>query len=435
MKDIGIVHITDLHYPNRSAAKWREPFMHAMSGIPDDTLQIRGLAVTGDLVDSPNETGFRNVAAFLNDVAKVLRLPGASEEEQGKRIWIVDGNHDYRAFGNIRISRQGIVTGGYLRRVSKYTHEEEGLLVIGLNSCSTGQLARGGVSQSDLDSIASLLDQDRDFLAAARYRVALIHHHLLPLPAQPTEHLGRIGRALSKVFDPGFKLLKNGGLVTRYLLQNGFDLVLHGHEHQAFAASISYHDLQRPASLSVVGGVAAAEGFQVIRFQAHGGVYVEKHSYVPTEGAVVRTPKMLLWNHADWQRMEWERASRSSGWYRRLQLEHVLDAIGDVEETDEIIEIHAGDGKTIERIDREVFVNPEHLGSCEIQSIYDKEDDRFYSRSQISDPSPRIQYSIDLKPAARPDRPHKGFIIKYMLYNGFSVTARDAVLRNQTDFC
>jgi hypothetical protein len=430
VKDFGIVHLTDLHYPVRTAAWWRGSLIRALERIPDDSLQVSGVAVTGDLADSPSDAGFKRAAAFLDEVASALKLAGTTKADRRKRIWVVDGNHDYRAFGNIRVSREGITAGGHITRLSKYFDEEAQLLLIGLNSCSTGWLARGGVAQKDLEHVADLLNREQSFLATARYRVALIHHHLLPLPAQPIEQRGPFGRVHAAIFDAGFKLLKNGGLVTRCLLQNGFDLVLHGHEHQAFAASVTYHDLASSRSLLVVGGVAAADGFQVIRFETHGGVFIERHSYAPTEGAVVPAPKMLLWNHADWQRMEWERASRSNGWYRRLLLQHSLDEIGDLEECDEIIEIHPGNGKVVEQIDRRVFVNPKHLGTCEIQTICDKEDGHFYSQSELSRPDSEIYYSLELKRPARTDRPHKGFIIKYKLYNAFAVTSRDVALRN-----
>jgi hypothetical protein len=51
MTDFAIVHITDLHYPVHGDPVWKEPFMTAIKRLPDDTVAVKGIAVTGSILE------------------------------------------------------------------------------------------------------------------------------------------------------------------------------------------------------------------------------------------------------------------------------------------------------------------------------------------------------------------------------------------------
>jgi hypothetical protein len=139
-----------------------------------------------------------------------------------------------------------------------------------LNSSDRGSAARGRVALQDLRKFQY---GAREAVGAFKYRVALVHHHLLPLPDRPVEFDQGAEKIRRKLYDESTKLLTNAGLVTNTLLESSIDLVLDGHEHKQFAASVKYHDREWAGHIvAVVGGPAATAGFQVVTFAPSGDV-------------------------------------------------------------------------------------------------------------------------------------------------------------------
>ncbi len=86
-RDLGIIHLTDLHWPARGQPIWSGALIAALRDVgADATLQVAGLAVTGDLVDDPSEPGFINVAEFLDRLTNLLNLAGTPQNRE-QRVW------------------------------------------------------------------------------------------------------------------------------------------------------------------------------------------------------------------------------------------------------------------------------------------------------------------------------------------------------------
>ena len=180
----------------------------------DGTLAIKGLAVTGDLVNSPCKQAFKQAADLIGCAAAALGL-GDAPLSKNRKVWVIDGNHDYRLTGLFRRPwSKGVETGGFVTRHGSFADDDSGLLVVGLNSAGTGILARGYIP---LDEISRLSDEAAKTVVPGRpsYRIALVHHHLLPLPEEPNEMRGHMENAQSIVSDAGTKLLKT---MRRWLL-------------------------------------------------------------------------------------------------------------------------------------------------------------------------------------------------------------------------
>jgi hypothetical protein len=266
-RDVAIIHLTDLHFcPGLTRPAWETQILRAFEKLVSaNNIEVFGVAVTGDLVDQPGPEAFRAVKEFLVESAERLGIKREGNIDWG-RIWLVDGNHDYRWYGMLaRKYSRGIEEGGLLKRLEEpYADEEGRFLVFGINSGRQGKVARGNI---EIEALRKLQDGYRrsqkvrvtkDF----HYRVALVHHHLLPLPDRPQEFIGGLGDKISSAtYDEAFKLLKNAGLATDILLEASVDLVLHGHEHKEFAASVKYHDRHSAGHvMAVVGGPAAPKG-------------------------------------------------------------------------------------------------------------------------------------------------------------------------------
>jgi 3',5'-cyclic AMP phosphodiesterase CpdA len=294
----AIVHLTDLHFPpGLNEPAWADAILRAFKRLAEDRrLEIIALAVTGDFVDSPDAATFRLVRSFLDRAAKNLGLLDERGVDRG-RIWTIDGNHDYRSWGLFKSNWSGIEEGGHLRRFERYPLKDGAgpILVFGLNSSDEGSAARGRVTLQDLRKVQ---DGARNAGDAFKYRVALVHHHLLPLPDRPAEFdrgAEKIGR---KLYDESTKLLSNAGLVTNILLESSIDLVLHGHEHKQFAASVKYHDREWAGHImSVVGGPAARSGFQVITFAPSGDAELVR--YERDEADYRIATRFFLWRYED----------------------------------------------------------------------------------------------------------------------------------------
>src|SRR5205823_1761587 len=98
---------------------------------------------------------------------------------------------------------------------------------------------RGAVTLGDLEEL------EKKAIALGhnyRHRLAMVHHHLLPIPDRPADWDTSLERLQRVIFDEGGKLLSNAGLITDFLLRGNFDVVLHGHQHKAFVASVRYHE-------------------------------------------------------------------------------------------------------------------------------------------------------------------------------------------------
>jgi hypothetical protein len=130
------------------------PLIQALEQISrDETIDFRGIAVTGDLTNSPSDRAFANAAVFVDAAAEVLKL-GVEPEARRQRVWVVDGNHDYRVLGNVKISSTGIESGGHFRRLQSNYDETAGH-VLGINTGITGLFARGVVTETELSRIAN----------------------------------------------------------------------------------------------------------------------------------------------------------------------------------------------------------------------------------------------------------------------------------------
>jgi Calcineurin-like phosphoesterase len=426
--DLGVVHLTDLHCGLSSAPEWQEAILLALRGIKaDNTLNVRGIAVTGDLADSPGPDGMARAQVVIDRAADALGL-GHTTQAQRERIWLVDGNHDYRPHGFLAgRNSEGIEAGKHLKRLNVFADPEVGLLVAGLDSSGAGRLARGYVTQQDLMRLeAEVLAKTA--LGSYRYRIALVHHHLLQLPSEPRETRGLLARARGWLFDEGFKLLDNAAVVAQRLLALGFDLVLHGHEHQPFAAKISRLEYGADRAMAVLGGIEASRGFQVLRFRLNGEVQVER--YERAQGRYEPDRPLTIWSAEDWRRLEWGRESSNQGWYERLELRKDLDASGDLAQRHKLVGLHGSRNTPLLEIPFNLSTQ-ENFGICKVHSI-GALDGRSPWKDPLPEPAAQIDLGIPLEPSASADRPHPGLVVHSTVYNGFALTSQDAALRGHS---
>jgi len=251
-----VLHLSDLHF-----SRGKHAFSLTTSSIERKlaTLivdQLRSeykdkppatVVISGDLTWLGLQEEFDYAVDFIKDLKSFYGL-GPDE------FIIVPGNHDmqwdeadnteydrsrpvilppstaqnhYRAFYK-RVF--GVNASEFLSMGRRYVLENYvGLDIIGLNSCQLEQrhLCGYGFVGAQQLSTAAASSNWIDSNIRAKYRMLVLHHHVLPVT--PQEEIDTYDRIYSLTLDAGQVLYK--------ALELEVDLILHGHMHQPFASS------------------------------------------------------------------------------------------------------------------------------------------------------------------------------------------------------
>lgn len=175
--------------------------------------EVDHIAITGDLTNLALPSEFAAARAILDRI-----------DEGAHRISVIPGNHDYYTADAARDRLFETYFADHLhsdlpayQQPSGYPfcHLREDVAIIGLNSGvpSPPLFAIGRVAADEIAALERLL---ADPQVVSRFKVALIHHHLLPFEHSRSEYLRR---------------LVNAPAVLRVLRLGQVDLALHGHNH------------------------------------------------------------------------------------------------------------------------------------------------------------------------------------------------------------
>ncbi|MBA9070183.1 3',5'-cyclic AMP phosphodiesterase CpdA [Methylobacterium sp. RAS18] len=313
---ILIVHLSDLHFgPKFDLKAWAEMKRYILLRRP----QV--IAVTGDLVDHPSPLH------LLAAKAELERLTA----EVAAELIVIPGNHDLywsgvdspitrrhnwyeRIFGTDTAKAQellgtemGEVPGfsqaykeaapsawhltqakrfasllppapAHKRRLVRPRCCPQVLFALFDSNQPTWPwgLAGGAVARGELQDLATELQGQR---TQDLVRIALIHHHVLPIAYSHEQLVG----------GEQFMVLRNAGDVLSLLAEHHFDLVLHGHKHKPQFARLDFSPADREGyTLSVAAaGSTAAESdnderrncFNAITVEANGRVGVRSTAY------------------------------------------------------------------------------------------------------------------------------------------------------------
>jgi predicted MPP superfamily phosphohydrolase len=231
-----IAQLSDLHC--NASQSWSDCF----DVVHDLLLKERpdAVLITGDCVDHPRRGYFKalnnRLTSLQNDLTQARGEPAL--------VVAIPGNHDYNFFGNHLWSWQSRrpmrdELGAFLAEDFKTDLADfartHGVMLFPFdsNSTSLGMFARGRVH----DPHRRFRELDKEYrsrLACQQrwgncVRVALLHHHPLPLPDT------RAGQKLE-----AFHILDNANEFLRAACDFGVDLILHGHKHVSGIAEYRY---------------------------------------------------------------------------------------------------------------------------------------------------------------------------------------------------
>lgn len=180
--------------------------------------------ITGDAVDSPKQTTEANYSNFAEYI----------EDRCGQKPIRILGNHDINSHGiavfhgNQHIAN---MVGEYPK--IKIIEEAKTILLL-FNSNTNGNLAEGEIGVAQMSEMGNLLDNVENL---ERYLlIAVLHHHLLPIPKPSYYDKKWFERILpSNFMDMSLKLL-DADLFFEWLRRRNVRIVLHGHKHIPFFA-------------------------------------------------------------------------------------------------------------------------------------------------------------------------------------------------------
>lgn len=329
---VTIVHLTDLHFPTDEA----QPRCEINQEILEKNWSVLAreiakqqpdlICVTGDLVDNPFTEAIRSDPKWLGRVLLKLKLQIDSSDWEDRlrttfgrvrkfletvciesnldpsaSLCVVPGNHDLRLQGLFslqpfsRTSREvfGEVFGEYfkpLRSRLEFAVDSRSRAIIcrvvGFDSngedlianFAAGKLTYAEQKKFELFDL-SAADKVARQTSDAEFRIALVHHH--PLPVASAERLlrdandHRIGDVLGS--EQGM-VFKHAGAFLYGARAKKVNLVLHGHQHHSQYTVIRNPLADTEHTMLVAGGGSIGEltdrcaKYNVVRLHRSGGV-------------------------------------------------------------------------------------------------------------------------------------------------------------------
>ena len=205
-----ILQVSDLHFGKHNAA-----LMSALK-LRIEEIKPEVIVATGDLVNTPNHELFSEARTYLNDLGRYCPVADGDPA-----VIAIPGNHDIwhtGVFGGPKRANYDLAFSGFARH---HYFAKQKVWIWGFDSASKHSLATGEVIESDLvrfhQDYETLRHDYPDFEAEA-FKIALIHHHPLPVNWD-TDWQQRL------------LMMTNAGTFLSAMLNHKMNLVLHGHEH------------------------------------------------------------------------------------------------------------------------------------------------------------------------------------------------------------
>lgn len=244
-KRFRILHLSDLHFGSNQNK--RPKLLNSKDILTDlekiNKKNIDAIIISGDITSNikdkkyktRHEIEFENALFFIKNLIKELEVPL-------ENVIIVPGNHDIDweeapfCIGKVHksdVNYRNFYTKLFLNEPNEYLSrtffdKNSNIGIMGLNSCllcrEKGKAWMGYVGDTQINFSLNELTKKKCSLDS--FRIAVLHHHLVPVTYVEEIPVGN--KHLSLTLDAEGILKK--------LLRNRFNFVLHGHQHQPFCA-------------------------------------------------------------------------------------------------------------------------------------------------------------------------------------------------------
>jgi hypothetical protein len=219
INEVTIIHLSDVHIGSKQASLRLPRLVQLVRNVIQEIGENRKfvIAVSGDLMDNPDERNLNEVRSFLDTLANLT----------DEAIITCLGNHDVRKDGYLAENlKMAMRLPGLSDSVRSFCDGKLG--VVSFNSVISGKLARGFVGEQQMADIANQLDRDKEIREARL--IAMVHHH--PVPVEVPEWYSRpfYEKWLRGAFEKTDSL-EDAEAFLSFVESRGFGCVIHGHKH------------------------------------------------------------------------------------------------------------------------------------------------------------------------------------------------------------
>jgi len=221
-----IFHLSDLHFGAKNVyiAERRLKSLVELQLARIENDDNISLVITGDIMDNPTpstENDYTNFSEFLEGY---------------------NGTKPIRFLGNHDINNHGLAFFHSSQRLANIVGEypkievldEHKVILLLFNSNTNGNFAEGEISTAQMAEMGNLLDKINDL--NGYLLIAVMHHHLLPIPKPDYYEEKWYKKILPGNFAEKSLKLLDADLFMDWLIQRNVKFVLHGHKHIPFMA-------------------------------------------------------------------------------------------------------------------------------------------------------------------------------------------------------
>jgi 3',5'-cyclic AMP phosphodiesterase CpdA len=350
-----IAHVSDLHFDGDT--KIDEGVWKALQAdFRRHAGKIDLIAVTGDVINGSvgDSLSIEDTLARARDFLLMLcAAAGVSKE----CLFVVPGNHDVRISGILRKRSQAEAFRQTFRSYFAHAYFPQLRTCIfsfdSNASLSKLELAAGAVATAELTDLTAIVDQAETLSRWGQStRVALIHHHPMPIAQR------RDANNLEE-----YLLLRNAGEFMVQMLRCNVDLILHGHKHHPAASKAVYPERVDgkgggARSIAVVAGGSAGKDeddgamYNLVTIRDSGEITIDRRSYSAAAFATT-TPSTTLISYEEARAPRFERLARATNYELRLdefmRLDEIVDTGGDLVSRVTATNVRSRTGKPVER--------------------------------------------------------------------------------------
>lgn len=248
-----ILHISDLHFGSLNQNLWA-----LVCRRVNNQYKPNIIIISGDIIDCP----LFKYKKFKTAKEEILKLAEKCKAE----IFLAPGNHDVAIYGILsfrNITRRGfdkwfrknldgekkIVTSIDDKEVVEVLNKFK-QLIVPFDSTRRLFISSGKVLEQEIEKLDDFMDEVRDNESIYGQRIAVVHHHPLPVPHSEHDH-----------WREPFLVFKNAGSFLLEIYKKYFNMILHGHKHHTNYSRINFEtDQLEDRLLTVLAAGSATKG-------------------------------------------------------------------------------------------------------------------------------------------------------------------------------
>jgi 3',5'-cyclic AMP phosphodiesterase CpdA len=234
-----LLHISDLHIGSAEASERLPRLQQLLRNMIEEVPKGQKVVtiISGDLLDSPQDSHYNSARAFIDVVRNLTPEPPV----------MVLGNHDVRNDGYLSENLRSAIRMP-MDRIRWM--EDRQLAFVCFNSVTGGKLAKGRIGPQQFADVGNEIDGKRNWKDYTL--VGVLHHHPMPVD-QPAWYAAPFYERVFDRFFDSTDALEDASDFNHFVGLRKFAAVLHGHKHIPRVAGIDRPSGVDPHRVAVFG--------------------------------------------------------------------------------------------------------------------------------------------------------------------------------------